>query len=256
MCPYAKKKRKEKKKLPLPNRPFAIASAITRVKNDYPATLATCRHVRHRSPFFLIFPARSFYATCIYVPRTASAKCISFSFSSVASFIFDSAWDSPRFFLKATTARFRGKSASATSTTTTGWPPLERGGVAAATRARSWMGRQGGCQHRATNGDRFRVWVRQGRSPSGAARETPRIVARLSMAGGVLAGCWIEGKRRGVGEEGERARDTPFCWVQCTLVLLRVQNRCSGLPQLLQPPLATRRNEVPVAIPALTLFRG
>lgn len=38
--------------------------------------------------------------------------------------------------------------------------------------ARSMEGGGGGCQHRATNGDRFRVWVRRGRSPPGAARET------------------------------------------------------------------------------------
>ena len=60
-----------------------------------------------------------------------------------------------------------------------------------------------------------------------------RIVARLSRQAGYWPGV------RGLGgvarEEGAPARDTPFCWVQCTLALLYVQNRGSGLPQLSLP---------------------
>lgn len=178
---------------------------------------------------------RRAFAYLILQVRNALSRSLSLSFlPSLASFIFDSAWDSPRFFLRllrrgfAENPRARpegGCFLSARGMLRRRW--RRRGWVAA--RARSWMGRQGGCQHRATNRDRFRVWVRQGRSPSGAARETPRIVARLSRQAEYWPGVGSRG--RGEGGRRERARDTPFCWVQCTLAILRVQNRCSGLPQ-------------------------
>lgn len=194
--------------------------------------------------------------------QNASPRSLSSSLLSLALFIFDSAWESPGFFLRlrrgfAKNPRVRRREGGCFSNARGGscgdGDNGDGAGAGMAARARSWMGRQGGCQHRATNGDRFRVWVRQGRSPSGAARETPRIVARLSQAGGVY---WPGVGSRGRGEGGrrERARDTPFCWVQCTLALLRVQNRCSGLPQA--PATLPRPAEMryPPRSP-LTLFR-
>lgn len=154
---------------------------ITRAKNGYPVTSVVSARVTQ----ITVFPhlsGRNFARCSLRISPESSAKCTRVRSPSLPCrgrpFPI-LRWDSPRIFPKipnddAVSRKIRKcdeRVAALSRGECRRWwrrrrrqqPPRERG----------WTGRRGGVPtHRATNGDRFRVWVRRGRSPPGAARET------------------------------------------------------------------------------------